>query len=77
MLINNNFEEQIISFNDSDNSNDEDFNHTGQSITQHCKSYVFHLYHHDGKKLRFIHTSSFGDVRGLKFFIFKCCLFSI
>jgi GTP-binding protein EngB required for normal cell division len=61
----NNFKEHIIKFGESDNLNNEDFDHPGQSVTQNCKSYVFNLSHINGKKLRIIDTPGFGDTRGL------------
>lgn len=56
---------QVINLSDFDNLNNEDFNHPGQSITQHCKSYIFNFQQEDGRKLRFIDTSGFGDIRGV------------
>ncbi|CAF5087328.1 unnamed protein product [Rotaria magnacalcarata] len=43
--------------------NNENFTATGQSITQHCKSYTFDL--HDGgrRTVRIIGTPGFGDTR--------------
>ena len=43
----------------------EDFAHPGQSVTQHCRSYTFALKNSDGKKLQIIDTPGFGDTRGL------------
>jgi GTPase SAR1 family protein len=60
------FEERIIEFGDSDTFYNEDFDHPGQSVTQHCQSYVFNLDHNDGRKLRIIDTPGFGDTRGLE-----------
>jgi GTP-binding protein EngB required for normal cell division len=60
------FEERIIEFGDSDTFYNEDFDHPGQSVTQHCQSYVFNLDHNDGRKLRIIDTPGFGDKRGLE-----------
>ncbi|CAF1213752.1 unnamed protein product [Rotaria sordida] len=65
MTIGNNFNERIVKFGDSDNFNNEDFDHPGQSVTQHCKSYVFHLNSNNKRKLRIIDTPGFGDTRGL------------
>ena len=65
MTIGDNFEERIVKFGEIDSSNNEDFDHPGQSVTQHCKSYVFNLNRNDGKKLRIIDTPGFGDTRGL------------
>jgi hypothetical protein len=63
MTVGDNFEERTVNFGDVDNSNNEDFDHPGQSMTQHCKSYLFHL--NDGNKLCIIDTPGFGDTRGL------------
>ncbi|CAF4903427.1 unnamed protein product, partial [Rotaria sp. Silwood1] len=65
MTIGNNFDECIVKFSNSDSFNNEDFDHPGQSITQHCKSYVFHLNDTNKTKLRIIDTPGFGDKRGL------------
>ncbi|CAF5162737.1 unnamed protein product, partial [Rotaria sp. Silwood1] len=59
MTVGDNFEEHIVKFGDIDDSNNEDFDHPGQSVTQHCKSYVFHLNGTDRKKLRIIDTPGF------------------
>jgi len=58
--------EHLVKFDDNGNSNNEDFNHPGQSVTQHCKSYVVHLNPNDKRKLRIIDTPGFGDTRGLE-----------
>jgi len=63
MTVGDNFEDRIVKFDDVDTSKNEDFDHPGQSVTQHCKSYIFHL--NDGKKLCIIDTPGFGDTRGL------------
>jgi GTP-binding protein EngB required for normal cell division len=60
-----NFEEHIIKFVDFDRSNNEDFDHPDQSVTQQCRSYVFPLRHSNGKKIRIIDTPGFGDTRGI------------
>jgi GTP-binding protein EngB required for normal cell division len=60
-----NFEERTVKFGDFDSSNNEDFDHPGQSVTQHCRSYLFDLSHNNGKRLRIIDTPGFGDTRGL------------
>jgi len=59
------FKEYMVKFGDSDRTNNEDFDHPGQSATQRCKSYVFDLNGISGKKLRIIDTPGFGDTRGL------------
>ncbi|CAF0961361.1 unnamed protein product [Adineta steineri] len=63
MTIGENFDEQIVKFTDVNNCKNEDFNHPGQSVTQHCKSYLFNL--KDGRKLCLIDTPGLGDTRGI------------
>jgi hypothetical protein len=41
MATGDNFEESIMKFGDFDSSNNEDFDHSGESITQHGNSYEF------------------------------------
>jgi ribosome biogenesis GTPase A len=65
MTSGDNFEEHTIKFGEFDSSDNENFNNVGQSVTQHCKSYVFDLHQFDGKKIRIIDTPGFGDTRGL------------
>ena len=65
MTVGDNFIEQIVELNVPDVLNNEDFKHTGQSVTQRCKSYSFTLNSNGGKKLRIIDTPGFGDTRGL------------
>jgi GTPase SAR1 family protein len=65
ITVGDNFEERIVKFGSSDISNNEDFDHPGQSVTQLCKSYEFHLNGRITKKLRIIDTPGFGDTRGL------------
>ncbi|CAF0849656.1 unnamed protein product [Adineta steineri] len=60
-----NFEEHTVKFGDSNDLNNEDFQHSGQSVTQHCKSYVIHLDYNDKRTLRIIDTPGFGDTRGI------------
>jgi len=62
ITVGDNFDEHNVKFGDIDASNNEDFNHPGQSVTQRCKSYVFNTH---GKKLCIIDTPGFGDTRGL------------
>ena len=59
------FDEHTIKFGDFITSHNEDFDHPGESVTQHCKSYEFHLDRDDGKRLCIIDTPGFGDTRGL------------
>ncbi|CAF3032041.1 unnamed protein product [Rotaria sp. Silwood2] len=66
ITIGDNFEEHIVKFGDIDDLKNEDFNHPGQSVTQHCKSYIFNLNDSDRRKLRIIDTPGFGDTRGIE-----------
>ena len=66
ITVGDHFEECTVKFGDIDNSYNEDFNHPGESVTQHCKSYIFHLNRINGKKIRIIDTPGFGDTRGLE-----------
>ncbi|CAF3914792.1 unnamed protein product [Rotaria sp. Silwood1] len=61
MTVGDNFEEKIIHFGRK-NSN-EDHNHPGQSVTQHCRSYIFAI--SSQTKIRLIDTPGMGDTRGL------------
>ncbi|CAF3294253.1 unnamed protein product [Rotaria socialis] len=65
MTTGDNFDEHIIKFGDSDSSNNENANHSGESVTQHCKSYLFHLKHINEKKIRIIDTSGVGDTQDI------------
>ncbi|CAF0782225.1 unnamed protein product [Adineta steineri] len=65
VTVSDDHEKHFVKFGDVHNSKNEDFDHPGQSITQHCKSYVFHPNHSDRRKLRIIDTPGFGDIRGL------------
>jgi GTP-binding protein EngB required for normal cell division len=62
MTVGDNFEERIVKFIDINNCSNEDFNNSGQSVTQDCKSYLFSL--NDGTRLCLIDTPGFGDTRG-------------
>ena len=57
-----NFEEKTVHFGDVDSN--ENHNDIGQSVTQHCRSYVFSI--SDQTKLRIIDTPGMGDTRGLE-----------
>ncbi|CAF1345238.1 unnamed protein product [Rotaria sordida] len=61
----NNFQEHTVKFGDLDSFNNEDFDHPGQSVTQNCRSYVFHFNHINTTKIRIIDTPGFGDTRGV------------
>jgi GTP-binding protein EngB required for normal cell division len=62
MTVGDNFEEKIVKFGDVDSN--ENHNHLGQSVTQHCRSYVFPI--SAQTKLRIIDTPGMGDTRGLE-----------
>jgi predicted GTPase len=66
MATGDDFKEHSIKFGGMDTLSNEDHGNTGQSVTQHCKSYVFTLRDGDDsvKKLRIIDTPGIGDVRG-------------
>jgi GTP-binding protein EngB required for normal cell division len=55
------FKERILTFGDKDPN--EDHNQSGQSVTQHCRSYVFTI--DNQTKIRLIDTPGMGDTRGL------------
>ena len=61
------FREHIVKFGESDSLSNEDHNHLGQSVTQHCKSYVFTLNdtNYRYQKIRIIDTPGIGDTRGV------------
>ncbi|CAF5139853.1 unnamed protein product, partial [Rotaria sp. Silwood1] len=66
ITVGDNFEEHIVKFGGVDDSNNEDFDHPGHSVTQHCKSYIFNLNDSDQRKLCIIDTPGFGDTRGIE-----------
>ncbi|CAF3403763.1 unnamed protein product [Rotaria sp. Silwood2] len=61
ITIGDQFEERIVKFGGDDSN--EDHNHPGQSVTQHCRSYVFKM--NEEMNLRIIDTPGIGDSRGL------------
>ncbi|CAF3348672.1 unnamed protein product [Rotaria socialis] len=61
LTVGDRFDEVIVNFGDVDSN--EDHAHQGQSVTQHCKSYVFDL--NSRFRLRLIDTPGIGDTRGL------------
>jgi GTPase SAR1 family protein len=67
MTVGDDFKECRVKFSREDDLYNEDYEHTGQSVTQHCKSYVFTLQDGDSRerKLRIIDTPGIGDVRGV------------
>ncbi|CAF4093642.1 unnamed protein product [Rotaria sp. Silwood2] len=60
LTVGDNFDERIVKFGDEDPNEDHD--HPGQSVTQHCRSYVFTI--GTRTKLRLIDTPGMGDTRG-------------
>ena len=67
MAVGDDFREHIVKFGESDSLSNEDHNHLGQSVTQHCKSYVFTLNdtNYRYQKVRIIDTPAIGDTRGV------------
>jgi len=61
MTVGDHFQERIVRFGEKDPN--EDHNQLGQSVTQHCRSYVFTI--GTRTKLRLIDTPGMGDTRGL------------
>ena len=61
ITVGDHFKEQIIKFGGEDSN--ENFHHPGQSVTQHCRSYVFTI--GSRTKLRLIDTPGMGDTRGI------------
>jgi len=57
-----NFDEHTVNFGNADKSNNENFEHPGQSVTQQCRSYEFTV----KQKIRIIDTPGFGDTRGIE-----------
>ncbi|CAF3175616.1 unnamed protein product [Rotaria sp. Silwood2] len=66
MTIDDNFTERSVKFEGCDTLSNEDHDHLGQSVTQHCKSYVFTFRDSEnrGQKLRIIDTPGIGDTQG-------------
>jgi GTP-binding protein EngB required for normal cell division len=62
MTVGDNFEERTVQFGAKDPNEDHD--HPSQSVTQHCRSYVFPI--GTQTKLRIIDTPGMGDTRGLE-----------
>jgi GTP-binding protein EngB required for normal cell division len=58
------FVEHMIELDSIHKPTDEHFNSFGQSVTQHCQSYILQLKNRNGQKLRIIDTPGFGDTRG-------------
>ena len=61
LTIGDQFDEFIVKYGNVDSN--EDHEHQGQSVTQHCKSYLFDL--NDQFSLRLIDTPGIGDTRGI------------
>ena len=61
ITLGDNFDEFIVKYGDVDAN--EDHEHQGQSVTQHCKSYIFDL--NDQNSLRLIDTPGIDDTRGI------------
>ena len=66
MTTGHNFDECTVQLESNHPPNDEYFNNFGQSVTQHCRSYIIELKNHQGRKLRLIDTPGFGDTRGVQ-----------
>lgn len=64
MTAGDNFEEYKVEFDHTHESSSENFNSSGQSVTQHCSSYILNLKNNPGKKLRIIDTPGSGDTKG-------------
>jgi GTP-binding protein EngB required for normal cell division len=64
MTVGENFVEHMVELDNIHKSTDEHFNSFGQSVTQHCQSYILQLKNRYGQKLRIIDTPGFGDTRG-------------
>jgi GTP-binding protein EngB required for normal cell division len=60
LTVGDHFEERIVTFGEDDLN--EDHHHSGQSVTQHCRSYVFPI--STQTKIRLIDTPGVGDTRG-------------
>ena len=56
------FDEHLIQFGEVNQSTNEDFRYSGQSVTQQCKSHCFDLQ----RDICIIDTPGFGDTRGLE-----------
>jgi hypothetical protein len=63
MINDDQFDEYEIRLDERNNNSNEDFDHPGQTITQHCQSYLFNL--NADTKLRIIDTPGIGDTRGI------------
>ena len=64
-----NFDEFQVEYDGLDTHSSEEHNHPGQSVTQHCRSYIFTILDDQKKKkrkVRLIDTPGFGDVRGVE-----------
>ena len=64
-----NFDEFQVEYDGLDTHSSEDHDHPGQSVTQHCRSYIFTILDDQTqkrRKVRLIDTPGFGDVRGVE-----------
>ncbi|CAF1501874.1 unnamed protein product, partial [Rotaria sordida] len=66
LITGDNFKEEQIKFEGEGDLYIEDFENVGQSVTQHCKSYIFTVTDGESRsrKLRIIDTPGIGDTRG-------------
>ena len=67
MTTGDNFQEHSVKFGGTDTLSNEVHDTTGQSVTQHCKSYMFTRGNNfeSRQKLRIIDTPGIGDMRGV------------
>ena len=49
ITVGDNFDERSVKFGDVDSLNNENIDHPGQSVIQHCRSYIFNLNDSDRK----------------------------
>ncbi|CAF2940021.1 unnamed protein product [Rotaria sp. Silwood2] len=62
ITIGDQFEDKTIHFGQSDSN--ENRNNSGQSVTQHCQTYIFNI--DNNVKIRIIDTPGIGDTRGIE-----------
>ena len=63
-----NFDEVQVEYDGLDTGSYEDHDHPGQSVTQHCRSYIFTIKEDQrrSRKVRLIDTPGFSDSRGIE-----------